>query len=248
MQLPRWKKPFAPLQTMGRFVISARVHDTLRSVFFHAAFSENLSDSRAPEGLLLAALHLLALALDVCALSVKPGHDGSGDVQMSGEGAAGCKMPDVEDCNSNRCEGSEEPPLLARSIERVSVHGADGNVMAEGHSLLSLLVVLFRKYGSGGGPPGTLAETIQYSAGDVIKSLLGKFADLHRGCMYEIESLVPEILHRRSVVSPTSANRSGTEPDQKKSVTDAERRKAMARERQQAIMVCGCGRLQVYIC
>ncbi|CAM6107115.1 unnamed protein product [Calypogeia fissa] len=244
MQLPTWKKPFGPLQTMGRFLTTARVHDILRSVFFHAAFGENLCESRAPEGLLFAALHLLALALDVCSLSVKRGHDGSGDIQMSGQEASGCNVLHAEDTNfsvsgdssTSGSLGSEEPPLLARSIQRVSVQGADVNLMPESHSLLSLLVLLCRKYGSSGGPAGSLPETIRLTAGDVIKSLLRKFADLHRGCMYEIESLVPEILHRRTVALPTPEGSGGVEPDEQKAVTDAERRKAVARERQQAVM------------
>jgi E3 ubiquitin-protein ligase UBR3 len=71
VQLPRWKQPFVQLQAMGQFVMSGRVHDILRSVFFHATYAEKLSNSRASEGMLFTALHLLALALDVCAAAAQ---------------------------------------------------------------------------------------------------------------------------------------------------------------------------------
>ncbi|KAG6540804.1 hypothetical protein Mapa_017828 [Marchantia paleacea] len=252
LQLPRWKTPFSLLQNLGCFVVSGKVHEILHSVFFHAAFSNNPGDSRATEGLLFTALHLLALALDVCSSATNNcEHDKNANVAASSPEGIDSRLPYSGNINPSTFrvsspkhaveEENELPPLLARSIHREFVGGAAGSDagMTEPQSLLSLLVMLLRKYSSGEGVMGTVVETSQYSAGDLIKSLLLKFADLHRGCMYEIESLVPEILHRPSAALNIASNTNSVgdkESEDKQAVTDAEKRKALARERQKAIM------------
>ncbi|KAL2613856.1 hypothetical protein R1flu_025548 [Riccia fluitans] len=252
-QIPRWRAPYAPLEQVGRFVVTEKVHDILHSVFYHAAFSSRPGDSRATEGLLFTALHLVSLGLDICSqASYKYVNDSSRTVTSSHEGVD-CHLPHSESPNtsmfavfspqrSSTEEASEAPPLLTRSVQRLFVGGGGGGSAAgttERQSLLSLLVILLRKYGSGESVMGTVVEANQYSAGDLVKSLLLKFAELNRGCMYEIESMVPEILHRPSAalnISSVSSLTVDKEAEDKQGVTDAEKRKAIARERQKAIL------------
>jgi hypothetical protein len=204
VQLPRWKQPFVQLQAMGQFVISKRVHDILRSVFFHATYAENLSNSRASEGMLFTALHLLALALDVCAAAA---------------------------------QNKERPPLLVHAVERVFVRWADDTMMLERQSLLSLLVLLLRKFSTGNASRLTVGEAGRYNVADLIRSLLVRFTQLSRECMYEIESLAPDIIHRLSGSGTSRASASGnTENKDEASVIDMEKRRVIARERQAAVM------------
>lgn len=243
LQLPRWKAPFVQLHTMGRFVISARVHDILRSVFFHAAYAENLSESRAPEGLLFIALHLLALALDVCALPQnKPGSGSSVAESQSPAPSSGfpsfdLNTPSYGIPSPTSSDVQDQPPLLVRAVERVLVGRADGTMMAEHQSTLSLLVLLLRKFSTGDGAGVAAGEASHYSVGDLIKSLLLRFAELNKPCMYEIELLAPEILHRVSAEAAPSAGASGEVEKDHALLSEMERRRAMARQRQAAVMV-----------
>ncbi|KAL3679047.1 hypothetical protein R1sor_022003 [Riccia sorocarpa] len=254
LQLPRWRAPYAPLEQIGRFVVTEKVHDILHSVFYHAAFSSHPGDSRATEGLLFTALHLLSLGLDVCSQASYKYVSDSNQTVTSSQEAFDCSLPHSESPNSSMFavfspqrgspqEASEVPSLLTRSVQRLFVGGngsGSAAVTNERQSLLSLLVILLRKYGSGEGVMGTAVEANQYGAGDLVRSLLLKFAELNRGCMYEIESMVPEILHRASAalnISPVSSSAAvDKEAEDKHGVSDAEKRKALARERQRAIL------------
>lgn len=211
LQLPRWSQPFAALQGLGRLITTSRIHDMLRSILFHAAYIEDPSTME----LFLHALHLLALALDVCKVQSKSGG-------KSGAGSNYSSSSNVED----------QPPLLCRCIERVAVGRADATVMPEPQSMLSLLVLLLRKRGNDG-----VDEAGSFGFGNLIKKLLRSFAELDRRCMYEIESLAPEIL--RVSVGTTSKSSGVGDINFKDdiSVSESDRRRAIARERQAAAMV-----------
>uniref|UniRef100_A0A7I4DB25 E3 ubiquitin-protein ligase n=1 Tax=Physcomitrium patens TaxID=3218 RepID=A0A7I4DB25_PHYPA len=222
LQLPHWSQPLAALRGLGQLITSPSVHDMLRCIFFHAVYTEDPSNSRAPEELLLHALHLLALALDVCKSQIKVGGESKADIDFS--------LRDLNTSSSNHVENL--PPLLLRSIERVAVGRADLSIMPEHQSMLSLLVLLLRKRDRDGA-----GEAGSYGFGDLIKKLLRSFAELNRACMYEIESLDPEILHRVSVSATLKIGRAG-EINFKDdiSVSESDRRRAIARERQAAAM------------
>jgi hypothetical protein len=218
-QLPRWKQPFKQLQSLGRIIISTRVHDMLRSVFFHAAYAENLSESRSPEGLLFSALHLLALALDVCAAYQN---------KMGAEGTPSTRSPS-HDLNT-RLDGSSAPndndfedilPLLMCSVERVKVGREDGTMMEEHQSLLSILVILLRK-NSTGDSMGT-SDIGNYSVVGLIKTLLQR----------------PEIFQRIPTAGATFWAGGSGDNNRKDDtlVSELDRTRAMARERQAAVMV-----------
>jgi hypothetical protein len=77
-----------------------------------------------------------------------------------------------------------------------------------------------------------------YNAAGLIKTLLGKFAELNRGCMIEIESIAPEVLHHHSGRTKLAAGGSGeTSFKDNTVVSEAELRRAISRERQAAVMV-----------
>ncbi|MCO5559242.1 hypothetical protein L7F22_012837 [Adiantum nelumboides] len=110
-QFPQWQKPFAPFDNLSRLATCKKVHDILRSIFFHAVFSEKISESRAPENLLITALHLLALGLDVCSLfAYRKGLDYKFSSFQSETGTSDTQEP---------------PPLLAHATERVYFGGVD---------------------------------------------------------------------------------------------------------------------------
>lgn len=64
-QSPRWTKIYHPLSDVAKVAISKAVLQIVRAVLYYAVFTE-FTDSRAPDSVLLSALHLLALALDIC--------------------------------------------------------------------------------------------------------------------------------------------------------------------------------------
>lgn len=227
LQLPRWSQPFAALQGLGRLITTSQVHDMLRSIFFHAAYAE---DSSTME-LFLHALHLLALALDVCKSQSKSVGKSAADGNFS---ASPILNPPLHESNYSSSSNAEDrPPLLLRCVERVAVARADATVIPEPQSMLSLLVLLLRKRGSDGAD-----EAGSFGFGDLIKKLLRSFAELDRGCMCEINSLAPDILHRVSTGStPKSSGVGDINFKDDISVSESDRRRAIARERQAAAMV-----------
>ena len=228
LQLPRWSQPFAALQDLGRLITTSRIHDMLRSIFLNAAYTE---DSSTME-LLLHALHLLALALDVCKSQNKAGGRRV-DVHSSASPFLDINSSLQRFNYSSSSNVEDYPPLLLRCVERVSVGRVDATTVPEPQSMLSVLVILLRKRVN-----DEVGEAGSYGFGDLIKKLLRTFADLDRGCMHEIELLAPEILHRASVGTTLKAGGVGDinfKDDM--SVSESDRRRAIARERQAAAMV-----------
>ncbi|KAL3623063.1 hypothetical protein CASFOL_031879 [Castilleja foliolosa] len=65
-QLPKWTKIYQPLGGIAKIATSKTLLQIVRAVLFYAVFTDKPHKSRAPDSVLLTALHLLALALDVC--------------------------------------------------------------------------------------------------------------------------------------------------------------------------------------
>ncbi|KAG0484149.1 hypothetical protein HPP92_012233 [Vanilla planifolia] len=65
-QLPRWTPVIEPLTPISRIATSNIVLQIVRAVLFYAFFSKTSSISRAPDAVLITALHLISLALDIC--------------------------------------------------------------------------------------------------------------------------------------------------------------------------------------
>uniref|UniRef100_A0A803MGT7 E3 ubiquitin-protein ligase n=1 Tax=Chenopodium quinoa TaxID=63459 RepID=A0A803MGT7_CHEQI len=84
-QLPKWTNVYHPLIGIARVATCKTTLQVIRAVLYYAVFTdrsakssvvkENRSaESRAPDGVLITALHLLSLALDICSLQKKSGH------------------------------------------------------------------------------------------------------------------------------------------------------------------------------
>uniref|UniRef100_A0A7N0RI32 E3 ubiquitin-protein ligase n=1 Tax=Kalanchoe fedtschenkoi TaxID=63787 RepID=A0A7N0RI32_KALFE len=65
-QCPRWTKIYNPLSEVAKVATCRTALQIVRAVLYYAVFTE-LTESPAPDCVLLSALHLLALGLDICA-------------------------------------------------------------------------------------------------------------------------------------------------------------------------------------
>ncbi|KAL2502824.1 E3 ubiquitin-protein ligase [Forsythia ovata] len=72
-QLPKWTKIYYPLRGIAQIATCKTLLQIVRAVLFYAVFSDEATASRAPDRVLLTALHLLALALDVCQVQKESG-------------------------------------------------------------------------------------------------------------------------------------------------------------------------------
>ncbi|KAG8374331.1 hypothetical protein BUALT_Bualt11G0120600 [Buddleja alternifolia] len=72
-QLPKWTKIYYPLRGIAKIATCKTLLQIVRAVLFYAVFTDKLTTSRAPDGVLLTALHLLALALDVSRVHMESG-------------------------------------------------------------------------------------------------------------------------------------------------------------------------------
>ncbi|CAH9074434.1 unnamed protein product [Cuscuta europaea] len=122
--------------------------------------------------------------------------------------------------NGHPCYGGGVFPLLAHACEDVPMSKYGDQ------SLLSLLVLLMRKYQR----VNDLMETGSLNLSSLVESLLKKFVELEPGCLTKLQSLSPEITIQFLQSFPGgSGNYSG-------SLSDSDKRKAKARERQAAIL------------
>ncbi|KAF8396787.1 hypothetical protein HHK36_018419 [Tetracentron sinense] len=206
-QLPRWTKVFYPLNGVARIATSKVVFQIVRAVLFYAVCTDKLTALRAPDGVLLTALHLLSLALDIYFLQKQ-----SGD----------------RTCMSTSCYNEDPLHSLAFAGEEIDVGATDKSDAWEGQSMLSLLVSLMRMHKK---DPSNFIEAGNCNMASLIEDLLKKFAELDAGCMTKVQRLAPEVVcHLPQSVPNSYINILG-------SASDAKERKAKARERQVAILV-----------
>ncbi|ONI03411.1 hypothetical protein PRUPE_6G255500 [Prunus persica] len=197
-QLPRWTEIYPPFKGVARIATSKAVLQIIRAVLFYAIFSDKSIDSRAPDGVLLTALHVLSLALDICFQ-----HKESGD---------------------QSCYDGDVIPILAFAGEEIY----EGPHFGAGQqSLLSLLVILMRMH-----KKENLDNCLEAGSdlSSLIGSLLKKFAEIDSGCMTKLQLLAPEVIGHVLQSSPNGDTYTSG------SISDSEKRKAKARERQAAIL------------
>ncbi|XP_042476695.1 E3 ubiquitin-protein ligase PRT6-like [Macadamia integrifolia] len=206
-QLPRWTTLFYPLQGIARIATSKAVLQIVRAVLFYAVFTDKNSASRAPDGVILTALHLLSLALDICYLQ-----------RQSGDNSSMSTSFPVEDLMA----------MLAFAHEEIDF-GATAGMNARKHqSLLSLLVSLMRMHHKES--LESFIEVGNCNLSSLIEGLLKKFAELDSGCMTELRRIAPEVVsHLVQSILDVDTRVLG-------SASEAEERKAKARERQAAIL------------
>lgn len=200
-QMPKWRQIYPPLQGVARIGICKMTLRIIRAVIFYAVFTDKTSESRAPDSILITALHLLSLALDICLQQ-----------RQSGVMGLGSFFGDSVD-------------MVAFASEELSEAVYYG--VAE-QSLLSLLVVLMRINRKEN--QDNVFEAGNTSFSPLIESLLKKFAEIDSECKTKLQNLAPEVVDNMSPkVQSSDSNSSGTR-------SDAEKRKAKARERQAAIL------------
>ncbi|KAI3953389.1 hypothetical protein MKW92_014263 [Papaver armeniacum] len=116
-QLPRWTKVFYPLNGISRIATSRALLEIIRAVLYYALLKDKQLHARAPDVVVLIALHLLSLGLDICY------------VQRQSNGQ------------------EEDPlPLLALASEEISGGPSVGSDAVKQKTLLSLLVSTMRMY------------------------------------------------------------------------------------------------------
>lgn len=143
-QLPRWTKIYYPLESIAGIATCKGVLQVIRAVLFYAVFTDKPTDSRAPYGVLLTALHLLALALDVCFQKKKSG-DQSCDI--------GGSTPILDFASEEIAEGlnngAGKQSLLSLLVFLMGMYkkdGADNFLEAGNCNLSSVIESLLKKF------------------------------------------------------------------------------------------------------
>lgn len=191
-QLPKWTSIYKPFDGIAKIAISNIVLKIIHAVLFYAVYANKPKPSRAPDSVLLTALHLLSLALDIC-------------LQQRGS--------------------SNSFPILASAGRKVSVRHANG---IGDESLLSLLVASMKTHRRE--RSDNFSEACNFNFSPLIENLLKKMAELDSGCMRELQKLAPEVISHLSHSAVDSGSYQGGP------VSEVDKRKAKARERQAAIM------------
>ncbi|XP_043702921.1 E3 ubiquitin-protein ligase PRT6-like [Telopea speciosissima] len=206
-QLPRWTKLFYSLQGIARIATSKTVLQIVRAVLFYAVVTDKTSASRAPDGVIVTALHLLSLALDICYLQKQSGDNSSMSTSFP-----------VEDLMV----------ALAFAREEIDVGATAGMNEWRHQSMLSLLVSLMKMHHKES--LDSFIEVGNCNLSSLIEGLLKKFAELDSGCMTELQRIAPEVVSHlvQSILDVDSRVL--------RSASEAEVRKAKARERQAAIL------------
>lgn len=119
------------------------------------------------------------------------------------------------------CSNGDVIPILALACEEISV-GKFGD-----QSLLSLLVLLMRKHKK----ENYFVEAGMLNLLSLVESVLKKFAELQPECMKKLQDLAPDVVNQLSRSFPAGDMNSF------KSVSDSDKHKAKARERQAAMLV-----------
>ncbi|XP_010256932.1 PREDICTED: E3 ubiquitin-protein ligase PRT6 isoform X2 [Nelumbo nucifera] len=206
VQVPRWTKIYPPLSGVSRIATSKTVLQIVRAVLYYAVFTDKISASRAPDGVLLTALHLLSLALDICYKQKQ-----SGDQPLMSVSSH-----------------MEDPlPVLAFATEVIDLGTTKGSESWSHQTMLSLLVSVMRMHQKES--LHNFMEAGHCNLSSFVDGLLKKFAELDAGCMTELQRLAPEVVCQLSQPIPDSRINIG-------SASEAEERKAKARERQAAIL------------
>lgn len=197
-QMPKWREIYPPLQGVARIGICKMTLKIIRAVLFYAVFTDKTSQSRAPDSILVTALHLLSLALDICSQQ-----------RQSGVLGLGSYFGDSNDMVAFASEDMSE-----------AVYYGVGK-----QSLLSLLVVLMRINRKEN--EDNVFEAGNTSFCPLIESLLKKFAEIDSECMIKLQNLAPEVVDNMSPkVQSSDSNLSGTCSDIEKRKAKARERQA----------------------
>nr|XP_010937621.1 E3 ubiquitin-protein ligase PRT6 isoform X1 [Elaeis guineensis]XP_010937623.1 E3 ubiquitin-protein ligase PRT6 isoform X1 [Elaeis guineensis] len=119
-------------------------------------------------------------------------------------------------------------PILTYASEEFGIGATNESIFWKNQSLLSLLVSLMRMHKEE--RDNSFSETRQCNISSLIENLLKRFAQLSTDCMDVLKQLAPDMVHQmlQQFPDPTIQNSASS--------SDAEERRAKAREHQAAIM------------
>ncbi|KAJ6331665.1 hypothetical protein OIU76_010117 [Salix suchowensis] len=138
-QLPRWTNIYPPLKGVARIASSRVVIKIIRAVFFYAIFTHK----RAPDSVLLSALHLLSLALDI--YTQQKEMDMSFYIENSASMFAFAGEEIVEGLN----DGSGDQSLLSLLVLLMRIHkreSSDNLLEAGSCNISSLIESLLKRF------------------------------------------------------------------------------------------------------
>ncbi|KAK1271492.1 hypothetical protein QJS04_geneDACA021621 [Acorus gramineus] len=219
-QLPLWTRVFQALSPIYRIAMSKAVFMIIRAVVFYATFTEKTSVSRAPEGVLLTALHLLSLALDICEKQNTHMGELGGNADFS--------YSDNQSCGRTSVHDKYYCPLLLYASKEIDSGSTNQSDTGKHESMLSLLVLLLGRYKKENDLDNM--DSRQSSVSSLIESLLRKFAELDVHCKSSLSKLVPDIIAHLPQ-QPSHHTMPGSVV-----ASNAEKRKAKKREHQAAIL------------
>ncbi|XP_038989035.1 E3 ubiquitin-protein ligase PRT6-like isoform X2 [Phoenix dactylifera] len=119
-------------------------------------------------------------------------------------------------------------PILTYASEEFDMSASSESMFWKNQSLLSLLVSLMRKHKEES--DNSFSKTRQCNIFSLIENLLKRFAQLSTDCMGVLKQLAPDVVYRMLQQFPDSTVQSSAPS------SDAEERRAKAREHQAAIM------------
>lgn len=212
-QLPQWTHVFNPLRSISNIATSKAALQIVRAVLFYAVYSDASSASRAPENVLVTALHLLWLALDVCESERRIHGDQCGMDVVQHDDESWVVLSSYTE---------EAFPILTYSTELVS---PESNKVKK-ESMLTLLISLMCKYKEES--DASFSGSKYCNIPSLIESLLKKFAKLSKECMLSLRQMAPHIVQ-------STPDHISTKESLGSSI-DSMEKKAKARQRQAAIM------------
>ncbi|XP_017418232.1 E3 ubiquitin-protein ligase PRT6 isoform X1 [Vigna angularis] len=139
-QLPQWTKIHPPLKGIARIATCKVVLHIIRAAIFYAVSTFKSSDSRAPDSVLLPALHLLSLSLDICFQQKESSEDTCHDV---------AQLPIIALSGEFIQTSFGEQSLLTLLVLLMEMHrreNVDNFVEAGGCSLFTLIESLLKKF------------------------------------------------------------------------------------------------------
>ena len=138
-QLPRWTKIYPPLEGISRIATCKVVLQIIRAVLYYAVFTFKLAGSRAPDSVLLTALHLLSLSLDIC-LQQK---------ELAGKTSDDEAQIPIIALSGEVIDETSEQSLLSLLVNLMNLHrkeSVDNFAEAGGGNLSALIEVLLKKF------------------------------------------------------------------------------------------------------
>lgn len=140
-QLPKWTKIYHPLNGIARIATSKPVLQIVRAVLYYAVFTDRSTPSRAPDGVLLSALHLLSLAIDICSVQKESGDRSSYSRELIPVLAFA-----IEDIGGRYTNSYGDQSLLSLLVALMGMQNPANFVEAGNFNLSSLIENLLKKF------------------------------------------------------------------------------------------------------